>query len=468
MDCYNCGARLTEHDFCTRCGADVQHYKKVISVSNFYYNDGLDKAKVRDLSGAVMSLTECIRLNKVNVDARNLLGLVLFEMGEVVDALSEWVISKNLKPEKNIADDYLNEVQKSPSYLDNLNQSIRKYNQSLAYCKQDSLDLAVIQLKKVLSMNPGFLKAHQLLALLYINAQDWEKARRELIKCSRIDVKNTTTLRYMKEVDGALAAVEEGKGHKGRRNEEAVKYQSGNETIIQPLSVKEPKKSYTALLYLLVGGAVGLAAALTLILPARLQNLRLQLNEESRIIGEQLDKKNAEMAEIETQLEALQSRNTSLTSELEIYSGTDGTMKAMENLLNVAYIYLDTPEDTDKIAEALEDVNQETLEAQNVPQGYKNLYEKLLESVGPSISEACYEKGNTAYRAGDYDTAITELEKAFSFDETNSDALFLLGNAYNRKGDSENAIRIYNQGIELFPNTEGARRARESLRGLES
>ncbi len=39
MNCYNCGVELTEHDFCTNCGADVVHYKKVISVSNFYYNE---------------------------------------------------------------------------------------------------------------------------------------------------------------------------------------------------------------------------------------------------------------------------------------------------------------------------------------------------------------------------------------------------------------------------------------------
>ena len=68
MNCYNCGVELTEHDFCTNCGADVVHYKKVISVSNFYYNDGLEKANVRDLSGAIVSLTECLKLNKFNIE----------------------------------------------------------------------------------------------------------------------------------------------------------------------------------------------------------------------------------------------------------------------------------------------------------------------------------------------------------------------------------------------------------------
>ena len=182
MNCYNCGALLTETDFCTGCGADVRHYKKIIALSNMYYNDGLEKARVRDLSGAVRSLTECLKLNKFNIDARNLLGLVYFEVGETVNALSEWVLSKNLRAEKNIADDYIEAVQNNPTQLENLNQAIRKYNQALAYCQQGSLDLAVIQLKKVLSINPRFLRAHQLLALLYIQAEDWEKAKRELNK----------------------------------------------------------------------------------------------------------------------------------------------------------------------------------------------------------------------------------------------------------------------------------------------
>ena len=154
MICFNCGCRLTEKDFCTGCGVDVKKYKKIIHSSNRFYNDGLEKASVRDLSGAIVSLRQCLKLNKNNIDARNLLGLIYFERGEVVAALSEWVISKNIRSEKNIADDYINMIQNNPGRLDTFNQTIKKYNLALNYCHQDSLDLAVIQLKKVISMNP--------------------------------------------------------------------------------------------------------------------------------------------------------------------------------------------------------------------------------------------------------------------------------------------------------------------------
>ncbi len=197
MNCYNCGCHLSEYDYCTACGADVALYKRILAVSNMYYNEGLEKAGIRDLTGAVSSLRQSLKFNKNNVEARNLLGLVFFERGEVVAALSEWVISKNLRPQKNIADDYIDMIQNNATRLDTINQTIKKYNQALVYCNQGSKDLAIIQLKKVLSLNPRFIRAHQLLALLYIDSEQWERAKRELDKCCRIDINNTQTLRYL-------------------------------------------------------------------------------------------------------------------------------------------------------------------------------------------------------------------------------------------------------------------------------
>ena len=111
-----------------------------------------------------------MKFNKYNIDARNLLGLVYYEMGEVVDALSEWVISKSYQQDNNMAGRYLDELRQNKAQLDEINQTIKKYNQALLYCHQDSRDLAIIQLKKVLSLNPKLVRGHQLLALLYLHS----------------------------------------------------------------------------------------------------------------------------------------------------------------------------------------------------------------------------------------------------------------------------------------------------------
>ena len=99
MKCYHCGAELTQRDYCPNCGSAVKVYKRIIALSNRYYNEGLERAEIRNLSGAIESLHQSLKLNKSNIQARNLLGLVYYECGEVVAALSEWVISKNLKPD---------------------------------------------------------------------------------------------------------------------------------------------------------------------------------------------------------------------------------------------------------------------------------------------------------------------------------------------------------------------------------
>ena len=88
MNCIYCGTPLSDIDYCTGCGADITILKRVARISNLLYNEGLDKARVRDLSGAIKSLKRSLEFNKENKDARNLLGLVYFESGEVVSALS--------------------------------------------------------------------------------------------------------------------------------------------------------------------------------------------------------------------------------------------------------------------------------------------------------------------------------------------------------------------------------------------
>jgi len=180
MICYRCNNEAGSGAVCPVCGADLGVFVKVRHLSNMYYNDGLQKAEVRNLSGAIISLKKSLRFNKYNIDARNLLGLVYYEMGEVVDALSEWVISKSYQQDDNIAGRYLEELGENRAQLDAINQTIKKYNQALLYCKQDSRDLAIIQLKKVLSLNPRLVRGHQLLALLYLQEDRLEQAKKTL------------------------------------------------------------------------------------------------------------------------------------------------------------------------------------------------------------------------------------------------------------------------------------------------
>ena len=470
MNCYQCGCALSEHDFCTNCGADVALYKRIIYISNRFYNDGLERAGVRDLTGAIMSLRQSLKFNKNNVEARNLLGLVYFETGEVVAALSEWVISKNMRPKKNIADDYINMIQTNQNRLDTINQTIKKYNQALTYCNQDSLDLAVIQLKKVLSLNPKFIRAHQLLALLYINNEEWERAKRELSKCLEIDTNNTATLRYLKEVDEMLLPEEGVKSSpRKKKSEEIVKYQSGNETIIQPVNMKEGR-GVTSLLNLGIGLAIGIAIAFFLILPARIQTARAGIDEELRKVSEQSDAKTATIDELQQQLGELQQQNESLQQDMAAYMGTDdGTLQSVESLMRAAVAYLTDPNDVTTVADYLDQIEEEKSEEeeQENSEAFENLYGTLLALVGPQLAESYDANGHAAFWAANYEEAIPLLTKAYQYDPTNGQALYDLANSYYRMGDVQTARGLYQEVIELFPNTEKADKSEGFLAEIE-
>ncbi len=395
MFCYNCGCHLSEHDYCTSCGVDVSLYKRIMILSNLYYNEGLARANLRDLTGAVTSLRQSLKFNKNNIEARNLLGLVYFEMGETVAALSEWVISKNTRPDKNIADDYINMIQASASRLDAINQTIKKYNQALAYCRQDSRDLAVIQLRKVLSMNPKFIRAHQLLALLYMDSEQWDKAKRELVKCAEMDRNNIQTLTYMREVDRMLAPDETGKISRRKDREESVRYQADNELLIQPKGLKEPKRSGVGtLLNIFLGLAIGAAVMYFLVVPSVRTNVLHDSQQKITEISNEIDAKNNMITDLENQIKNIEQQRVDLQTELDRYAGTDGTLQSMEQLLNAASRYLTAMQEAEnsegrnqgiqETADMLEQI-EAGMVLEEAPEAFRNLYQMLFSAIWISL-----------------------------------------------------------------------------------
>lgn len=468
MNCYCCGCRLSEHDYCTGCGADVALYKKIMMVSNMYYNQGLEKANVRDLSGAIVCLRQSLKFNKNNIEARNLLGLVYFEIGEVVAALSEWVISKNLQPEKNIADSYLDMIQNNGSRLETINQTIKKYNQALVYCIQDSKDLAVIQLKKVLSLNPKFVQAHQLLALLYIDSMQWEKAKKELAKCRKIDTNNTLTLRYEQEIERSLDSEETGKTSGKNKDDEIIRYQADNELIIQPLNLKESKNSNAStIINILIGLVIGIAAMFFLVVPGVVSREKSQSQEQLAKLGNQLDVKTNKITELEKQIDEITLDNETLHAQLDGFVGEDGTLRNMDGLLIAARSYIDQTATVEETAEYLKEIST-TLNLENTSQSFQDLYQVLFDSIGPTMSDGYYATGYKAYRDKNYGEAIDAFKLAFYYNPSNEDALYNLANAYRKNGDAEEAIATYEQVLQLVaPGTDKARKAEQYKNSLK-
>lgn len=451
MECYNCGAKLGKEDNCPNCGTNVRIYKKIIMASNAYYNDALEKAGVRNLSGAIESLKASLRFNKLNTDARNLLGLVYFEMGEVVAALTEWVISKNYQPKDNIASRYLDEIQNNQSRLDTINQTIKKYNQALLYCKQDSRDLAIIQLKKVLSLNPKLVRGHQLLALLYIQEQKYDLAKKSLRNAGKIDADNTTTLRYLKE---ANAGLRENNPNRKQKNEELISYQSGNETIIQPRYLKD-NSAIGTIINMLIGIAIGVAITWFLLVPGVRREVQNEAKAEVLEANNTIASKNQNISALEAQIDDLTSQITDAKSEEE---NNASRINSYEQLLQAYIAYIN--EDIETAGMALGNVNTEYLS-----ENAAGIYDEINAQVNADYISTMYQAATEAYNAQEFEQAIEDYEKVIELDETyeNGNALYYLAQAYRRNDDLAAAKTYYQKVVDLYPGTERAANAQRYL-----
>lgn len=445
MICYKCGHEAGREEQCPSCGADISVFQRIVKISNEYYNDGLQKAKVRNLSGAIISLKQSLKFYKYNIDARNLLGLVYYEIGEVVQALSEWVISANYQPEDNIATKYLKEVHNNRNQLEAANQTIKKYNQALHYCKQDSRDLAIIQLKKVLSLNPKLVKGHQLLALLYIQDGKLELAKKTLRNAGKIDANNTTTLRYLKEVNTRL---KERNPSKKPKNDDLISYQSGNETIIMPKRFKETSIGAT-LVYIVIGLLVGTAVTAFLVVP----NVRSRAMEDARAqvadASDTISTKGQEIKDLENQISDLQDK---LEEETNNNAKVADQIKSYERLLKAYVSYADN--DVIATGETLEKVDTSYLSKSS-----KTIYNDLNDKVQGKYLEKLYQEGYRFYQRGNYDDAIKDLKKVVKKQEDFRDgsAAYYLAQAYRKNGKLETAKQYYQYVVDNYPGTERAR-----------
>lgn len=479
MRCYRCNSVLSENDFCNSCGADVAVYKKVVKLSNAYYNMGLAKAQIRDLTGACELLRRSVRFDKKNINARNLLGLVYYEMGEAVQAFSEWVISKNIQPDKNVADDYIKRLQSNPVRLDTINQTIKKYNIALNYAKQGNDDLAVIQLKKVLNTNPNLVKGHLLLSLLYMKRGDYDKARKPVIKALKIDTSNPLAKKYLIEINN-MTDQKSSSSSSSSKKERMIDYDkeqtqkeimNGYDVILPKRSgFKEANSGVFSVINVIIGIVIGVAMTLFLLVPAKEKTTNDSHNKEVVKLNSQIEKLNSDKNELSKKITSLENEKNDLSGKIDNAGNESNQVQAdYDNLLTAFNLY--NQKDYIKCAESLKLITNP-----NRSEVFTTLYNTVQPESYKQAAASCYSDGKNKFYSAKtveaYDEAIKSLNDVFVYDFMGTDyvdAADKLGEAYDKQytmalaADAttastykQNALSALNNLItNVFPNKEG-------------
>ena len=417
-------------------------------IANAYYNQGLALARQRDLTGAAAALKKSLRFDKFQTDARNLLGLIYLEIGEAGSALCQWVISLNLQEQDNLAEEYLQRVQGSGGYLETADQAAKKYNQALVYAQNENEDLAVLLLMRMLDDFPNYVKAQELLALLYIRHEDYIKAGRCLYQVLKVDCYNPTAQRYM-----AVAKHNTGKAEVEKRKlKNACSHrQMQDDDIIIPPSYKE-NTGWQSVMNILVGLILGVAVVYFLIMPAKQEAMNALHNKEQLANLEQINQKSLEIDSLMQQLEDAKKAQEAAEGSLEaMEADSGGVISQYQNMVKLLEAYRAEDAKTAAVLYTSMDMSVLTDGVLNQTVAWiqqdmsENGWKTLLSMGDEAMSQ---ESGAGASQAIDY------YNRSLQIHPGNAEVIYKLGLAYEAAGDKDKANEYFGEIIMNYPDSE--------------
>ena len=429
----------------------MDYLQKIQFAANSYYNRGLEMAKERDLSGAALYLKRALQFNKYHTDARNLLGLIFYEMGETSDALTQWVISINLQPEKNLADHYLDEVQRKPGQLEIASQTIKKYNQALFHAQGGSADLAVLQLKRIVEEKPNFVKAHLLLALLYMEHGDYTKAGKSLFKVLQIDKTNQKAQRYMEYVKSRTGKADVEK----RKMKNAFSHREmQDDDVILPPTYKE-NTGWQSIINIAIGLVLGAVLVVFMVMPARERSLNYEHNQEMRAYADKLNLANQKADSLQEEADQYRQEKEAAEENLNSLMGdSDSTLSQYGTMVQILNAW--RKGDIQTAVELYIGLDQSKITDESMA-GVLGELQAEMNASAPAVLESL---GAQSTAAGDYDTALHYYEKYMEINDKNPQIIFNMAMIYKTKGDEETADQLFGQVIMNFADSPLAETAR--------
>ena len=437
--------------------------RRLEQISNGYYNLGLSLAKERNLSSALNALSISLGLNKKNTDARNLYGLIQFEMGEETKALISWVISININPINNPAQNYLQKLRNKSAYLEKSQDAISKYNKAISQIKTVNYDMARITLKQAVDIRPHFVKAMLALALLDIREGKSSEAKKLLENVLAIDRFNTKAITYLEEMKPLT--------EKNARKEKLsvigspVKKEKHVENVNNGMPVTEIYKNYSGMFTAInvgIGLIVGACAMVFLYMPTMKVALNNAHNKEIVEISQQLNDVNLSM-------ETLKSENEGLNEQVNKLTEVNNTSTENMNYKLLQYVYflgLIKEYNTKNYTRAAEifsnlDVGQLTDVDNGLGISVTGTFAEMAPKMRDEGPKLLLKVADGLNRSGDFAGAIGYYDAALRISPDYVEAKYKKALAYKTMGDVDTANNLFTEIITNYPDDRFANESKK-------
>ena len=437
--------------------------RRLEQISNGYYNLGLSLAKERNLSSALNALSISLGLNKKNTDARNLYGLIQFEMGEETKALISWVISININPINNPAQNYLQKLRNKSAYLEKSQDAISKYNKAISQIKTVNYDMARITLKQAVDIRPHFVKAMLALALLDIREGKSSEAKKLLDNVLSIDRFNTKAITYLEE----MKPLTEKKARKEKLSVigSPVKKEKTVENANNGMPVTEIYKNYSGMFTAInvgIGLIVGACAMVFLYMPTMKVALNNAHNKEIVEISQQLN-------DVNLSIETLKSENEGLNEQVNKLTEVNNTSTENMNYKLLQYVYflgLIKEYNTKNYTRAAEifsnlDVGQLTDVDNGLGISVTGTFAEMAPKMRDEGPKLLLKVADGLNRAGDFAGAIGYYDAVLRISPDYVEAKYKKALAYKTMGDVDTANNLFTEIITNYPDDRFANESKK-------
>ncbi len=352
--------------------------------------------------------------------------------------------------------------------------SIKAYNKAIEYLRTGSEDIAMIELKRVIAINPDFYEAVNLLGLCYAYTNQLDKAQELFGKVVQSEDNVLKAADYLNYVTGGDSGTSrknsksaksntvkqkapEAKNQTPKKEAQPAKKEAYKQEDVHPELIlfktlgDQFKKPRFALAFNLFG-VICLAAALVFFILTIKDTKDIPIDSEpiaNTTVNDSLDKTLQENKELKTQLDAanLELRQYKLSGEISQVSSLYSQGKYLEA--------------SDKL---------KAIPVNELNTDQKAKYDTLTKNVNLKAASALATMGNSLYNSKKYAEAIEKLEKVFELGDNwtfGDKALYTLGKSYVEQGEKQKGADTYQKLIKQYPKSSYVKYATSRLKALQ-
>ncbi len=352
----------------------------------------------------------------------------------------------------------LEEIVRDDTHIpDKIRNSIFLYNKAIESLRSGSEDIAAIELKKAISMNPQFYEAMNLLGVCYGYSGDKEKAAEVFNKVMEAESNSIMAMEYMQQF-GLIESMQPRKNRQVKQpvqqpGEPLKRIRATKQTILSNIQVK----TKTIIKASIIGAGFVAGFLLSAILFASLPQ------KEAKSLTPPQSKTEPSNSEIKAEYEAkyaeLERKYGLLQQDKENAVQLADYYKATLKLNEIDILFRDKK--YEDAADML--LLMKTIEFKDAE---KDKFNELYNSVMPLAAKVVYDQGYKLYNSRKYQDSLKKLEMVqVYYPEFNRiDAvLYYMGRSCQMLQDSRSALALFQKLVEGYPKTTYARSAKARI-----